>query len=637
MLSKTYRPDIDGLRAIAVISVVLFHVRTGLFQGGYVGVDVFFVISGYLITGIIHEDLIGGRFSVARFYERRIRRIFPALFAVFIGSTALGAALLLPSEFVEFARSLLATTFFVSNVYFSTQTGYLATGVEMKPLLHMWSLSVEEQFYVIFPLLLAVAFRFWRSGLRFCVATLAVASFAFSVFLVSHDPDSAFYSAPARAWELMLGSLVALGTFQPIRHRVTRECLGAIGIILVAGSAIVFRTSTTFPGVAALAPTVGAALLIFSAMHERTMASRLLGNRVLVWFGLISYSLYLWHWPIIVFSRFALGHDLTKVEKVLVGGASVLVATLSWRFIERPWRRPGSIVVWPRLAFVSAAVVLAFVAVSSAVVTSAGAPMRFSERVDRLASYEMYDTSQSYRQGKCFLLARSVPGETLDMKQCMSADTHRPNFLLLGDSHAADLWYGLTTAFPEIHFMQATAIGCKPLLNDRGPNPCRNLMQSMLRRDVATAKPDAVLLSSDWTSKDLSGLLETIAYLRKTGTQVYILGQVPEYQFDLSRLLAMAVLNRDDARVTRGRIAEAAEVDRAFTDGLSKSGATYLSLYRLICKSEAECTTLIPDDVPLQFDTSHFTQAGSLWVAQHLRSSEVLGQRLHGQSEATTF
>lgn len=615
---RAYRRDIDGLRAIAVLAVVLYHVHAGFMRGGFAGVDVFFVLSGFLITGIISSELAEARFSVARFYERRIRRIFPALFTMLAASTLLAAVVLLPAEFVDYAKSLFSTAFFASNYYQLSQLGYFSPGAEVRPLLHTWSLAVEEQFYLVFPLVMIGLARMRRASLPVCLAVLCAASFVLSAVLVVARPSEAFYSALPRAWELLIGSLVAVAPLPALRSAVARDVLAASGLALVAGSLLLLTSTTPFPGAAALAPTIGTALLLYAGMHAPTRTGRMLSHPVAVFFGLISYSLYLWHWPLLVFGRLALGHDLTRLEKCGAVLATIAIATLSWHFVERPWRTRGALIAWPRLAYVTAAAIAVLGLTGGAVAANSGIPARFSERVNRVAAFATYDAAIPYRQDSCFLRVRS--NVALDIKRCMTPDPARPNYLLIGDSHAADLWFGLATAFPQIHFMQATATGCKSLLDDRGLSPCRDVLQLALRRDTVALKPAAVLLSSDWNAGDLPSVLATTSELQRRGQRVIVFGQVPNYQIGLPRLLAMSIAEHDATRAERARTADSEAVDRRFARAFAGSGIEYISLYALMC-GERRCATATAAGVPLQFDTSHFTAAGSAWIAGRLKAS----------------
>jgi peptidoglycan/LPS O-acetylase OafA/YrhL len=337
-----YRPEIDGLRAVAILAVVLYHAGVFGTNGGYVGVDVFFVISGYLITGIVAAEVNDGRFSLVSFYERRARRILPALFVVIIATTSFTQLFFIDSDLEGFARSVGATAIFSSNILFWLESNYFASPSLYKPLLHTWSLGIEEQFYIFFPLLLLVAHKLLRSGLGLLILALAVVSLAANIWATGQSPNAAFYLIQFRAWELFLGAIVAIGVLPRVAMRGAAEVLAVTGIGLIAASVFLFDDSTEFPGVAATAPCVGACLIIWSNSHIRTIVGSFLSHKLLVGIGLISYSLYLWHWPILALSSYLLARPLHSVESLIAIGASMLAAIVSWRFVEQPFRGRAS-------------------------------------------------------------------------------------------------------------------------------------------------------------------------------------------------------------------------------------------------------------------------------------------------------
>jgi peptidoglycan/LPS O-acetylase OafA/YrhL len=331
-----YRADIDGLRAVAVVPVLLFHAGFPAFGGGFVGVDVFLVISGYLITANILGHSDGGRFSVIDFYARRIRRIFPALFAMLLGTAAIGLLVLLPGDLADLGREVSAATAFASNVLYWRETGYFEATAGQKLLLHTWSLAVEEQFYVAFPLLMYLAARADISRVLVIAGALAL-SFALALWGVRHEPAATFYLAPTRAWELLLGALLAAGAIPAPARRRVRDGLSLLGLGLIAWGVLAFSPRTPFPGASALVPCLGAALVIHAGAGGRSLGGRLLGSPATVFVGLISYSLYLWHWPLLVLAKYYAVRELTGAEVLAVLLLSVLVATVSWRFVERPF------------------------------------------------------------------------------------------------------------------------------------------------------------------------------------------------------------------------------------------------------------------------------------------------------------
>ena len=428
-MSVRYRADIDGLRALAVSSVVLYHAGIPAITGGFVGVDVFFVISGYLITSIVASEIAAGSFSVLQFYERRVRRIFPALFLVIAVSSVIGALVLLPNDLREFGESVISATAFVSNIFFWGQSGYFDGPAELKPLLHTWSLAVEEQYYIFFPLLLLVLVRFSnRVAVRIVLVAIALLSFVLSVWAVHNRPVAAFYWAPTRAWELLLGAIVALDIVPPIRSGAWRESSGALGLLLIAGSVLTLGNATPFPGLAAAPSCLGATLFIHAHRHGETLAGRSLSLRPIVFVGLISYSLYLWHWPIFVYARYVNIEPLTSLQNLVLVVISILLATLSWHFVERPFRktRPNKL---RAPAFIAGSVAMSCAAACGTIfVFLNGLPNRLPENVLAVTNDKQYRSVE----GECHM----VYAQKLKSLCLRGATGGAPSFILVGDSHA---------------------------------------------------------------------------------------------------------------------------------------------------------------------------------------------------------
>jgi len=419
----THRDDIDGLRAVAIVPVLLFHAGVSRFSGGFTGVDVFFVISGYLITGLILSNIAEGKFSIAHFYERRVRRILPALFFLLICASIAAYALLMPDEAREFGRSLFATMFFSSNVLFAKQTGYFQNPAEMKPLLHTWSLAVEEQFYILYPLTLFFITRYLRKQYAVVLLSALGLSLAFSVWDVHFHRSVSFYSSAARAWELLLGGILAVGLIPALRHRMLANSLATIGVVLLAGSFLFLSGSLPFPGLNALYPTVGTALIIYSGAQNKTIISKILSTKPFVFIGLISYSLYLWHWTLIVFFKYYSLRQLSGWNVAAVISAAVIIATLSWQFVEKPFRGKRSLVQSRKFLFSGAAAGSAiFVLIAGVFFLTHGLPARFNQQVLRLlASKNDYWAKR----------------EACMDRICRVGDNRaEPSFILWGDSHA---------------------------------------------------------------------------------------------------------------------------------------------------------------------------------------------------------
>lgn len=334
-----YRPDIDGLRAIAVLSVIFFHTGVPGFSGGFVGVDIFFVISGFLITSIILKDIQEKKFSIANFYERRIRRIFPALFPVIGFSFVVGAYLFDADAFKSLGKSITATTLFSSNILFWRESGYFAAPSLEKPLLHTWSLAVEEQFYIIFPLVLVFIHRYLKSRYFTWILIAMTLSFGASVYGIYHYAGATFYLVPTRAWELLIGSILAFGVLPEPSSAWLRNVLSILGLGFIIYSVGFYTEATLFPGPNAITPVLGAWLIIYSnKADEKVIVNKLLSVRPLVFIGLISYSLYLWHWPFVAFAKYLMFRPFNGYETAGIILTSLAVSTLSWKYIEQPFR-----------------------------------------------------------------------------------------------------------------------------------------------------------------------------------------------------------------------------------------------------------------------------------------------------------
>lgn len=339
MPRQNYLPHIDGLRGFAVLAILLFHLDLAFVPGGFVGVDIFFVISGYLITGIIAREMTAGTFALGKFYARRIKRIFPALF-VMLALTSVAAVLFLGvTQFSDFFGALRKAAGQISNFYFARETDYFATGHDHSPLLHTWSLGVEEQFYLLWPMVMLLTVRFW--GLAKCgvvLGVIAAVSLGISEYLVRHDAMQAFYMLHARAWELAIGGMIALNVFPMLKTETARNGIGLAGIaLLVAG--VLLLTPEQFPGVKAVVPVLGAALFIYAGHDGAGRVHKVMAVKPLLWTGLISYSLYLWHWPVIAFYKNFYEVALTPTVQVSMLVAAFVLAMVCYRYVEQPFRR----------------------------------------------------------------------------------------------------------------------------------------------------------------------------------------------------------------------------------------------------------------------------------------------------------
>jgi peptidoglycan/LPS O-acetylase OafA/YrhL len=625
-----YRADIDGLRGIAVLLVFAYHLGTARCRGGFVGVDVFFVISGYLIGSIILSEIASSKFSLASFYERRVRRIFPALFVVLCASCWFAYRYLLPIESKTFAQSLLAATLSVSNIFFLHQSGYFDGPAAMKPLLHTWSLAVEEQFYIFLPLFLLTIRRFSPRVKLWLVSTVASISFVASVIGVFHNREATFYLAHTRAWELLLGTLIAMDLFPRITSH-WRNVAAFSGLAFIFSAGYFFSAATPFPGAAALLPCAGAALIIAAGRSGPSFAGRCLSFTPLVFVGMISYSLYLWHWPMIVFQ--GMGGLLIqgvspKTAKLAVMAASFVVATLSWRFIEQPFRGRRFSISRPAIFSFAAASAVILLALGGSILFTNGLPSRFPTEAVKVASFlETSDsaTEGQYRVGKCFLTGKDSYNQ-FDPSVCLHRDPQKKNYLLIGDSHAAQLWYGLSSVFPDANIMQATASGCKPTLeqNVGADEKCIALMHFIFSEYLPAHPVDTLLVAARWDHGDLARLPRAIAAAKPRANEIVLFGPIFQYDSALPRLLAMSIKQNKpqvpaDHLITyyQGLDAEMAAL------ASTQLRVHYISYYKLLCQQQA-CLEYAAPGIPLQSDYGHLTGDGSMLMATRIRDAGAL-------------
>jgi len=465
-VKNRYRADIDGLRALAVSSVVLFHAEIPGFKGGFIGVDIFFVISGFLITSIISWDLKRGEFSIADFYERRIKRIFPAFFAMLIGVTLVG---LLLQDAVDLSRlgwNATAATLFISNFAFWFEIGYFAPSAEKNPLLHTWSLSVEEQFYVFFPLFMALFSSRAPKALKPCLVAGSAISLIAGGWGAFHFPGATFYLLPTRAWELAVGSLLALGIAAPPRTSKQASLASVFGILLIAGSVQIYSKRTPFPGLMALPPVLGTALLIWSGMlNHNTWCRRLLSWRPVVFVGLISYSLYLWHWPIIAFWKYVAFRPMEWLDSLSIIIVSLMLGVVSWRFVERPFRGEGGIVHERRTVFMIGGVgIFMAVIIGLSVWGSGGIPWRFDNAAPYTAIVKRArDNTWWIQYANWEAKNESMGAAQLAQPPVVGSPGVQPTFALIGDSHAQAM-------IPAIE-LQALRVGQSGYIITRGGTP----------------------------------------------------------------------------------------------------------------------------------------------------------------------
>jgi peptidoglycan/LPS O-acetylase OafA/YrhL len=653
MQQMTHRPDIDGLRAVAIVSVLLFHLRIGPFGGGYVGVDVFFVISGYLIASIIHADLKRGQFSIAAFYERRIRRIFPALGVLLAVNLTVAPLILDKIDLRSFAKSAVAALLFVSNMHFAGEIGYFDTPAEIKPLLHTWSLGVEEQWYLLFPLLLAFVHR--RAGVRsfLWLAPLALISILAGYLLAHRYPQIAFFLMPTRAWQLLMGAILALATLSPPRQRVRREVLSLTGMAAIVVSVLDDSSSAVFPGINTVLPCVGAVLLLHSGTGGTSTIGLLLSARPVVFTGLISYSLYLWHWPIIVYRRYLWPGETSPLDTALMIALAAVLAAASWRWIEQPFRR--------REIVKARSSVFRFFVVTSVVLGVAGSALYVdAKRQLNWLDQALRDDAaekQKLRLGKCDL-TESERASFGNLCASFGDPGARKRMVVWGDSHAG-AWLPALAKVAQENGYSAILIsvpGCPPVIGVRrldgfgNANCADGRLSSAILAYIKRLRPETTVLVARWqlythglmwkgrlqpathflsgedsaskTADESRGVLQsklrsTLAEL-KPATNVVIIRSVPELPDTAFSLYERGPREGKHVGATR-QAHDAAQafantlISRLESDGLARA----FDPANVLCP-QAEC--LYADGgIFYYFDESHITYAANMLFIDQLK------------------
>lgn len=653
MSGIAYRRDIDGLRSLAVIPVVLNHAGLSWLPGGFVGVDIFFVISGFLITSILLREIDAGKFSILRFYERRIRRILPALAVVILACFLAAWVFLLPGEFTDFAKSAVAALLSASNIWFwMSANDYFAADVATQMLLHTWSLAVEEQFYVLFPLLLFWMAPWKRRAKLACIGLITVASLLFSIAITQSHPTANFYLLPSRAWELGVGALLAMGLVPPARLQGLRDAASIAGLVLIALSITLIHETTPFPGLTALPPCLGAGLIIWAGQGGQggqSLGGRLLSTGILVWFGLISYSLYLWHWPIMAGTRVLTGSVIMEPTAAAICIAlSVLCGWASWRYVERPfrnsrdgfWQSPRRIFGY---GFVAAALLLA---ASGLVLVSKGLPGRIEPQA--LALYdEATRTTQTERQCR---------SQMQDPCRLGTKDGE-VDYVLWGDSHAGAYVPGFDAVLAQTGHSGVAFVktACAPLPGlwraDQGIDHACDSHNAAVLDAIARDYPGAtIVLAARWAlmsngsrpageggpaaklartgeswgeEPGNAALMEQsleslVSDLREGGHEVLIIGTLPEQGRDFARVAARSALVSlpwgQAQPVKRADHEARTEFSRAlFAQLQQRYGVTTVDLTDFMCPDDC---LVEQDGKPLYRDDDHISEFGAGWLLQ---------------------
>lgn len=461
--SLDYRHDIQGLRGLAVLAISIFHIDWKWLPGGFLGVDIFFVISGFLIFRIIQSEINAGSFRLVQFYSNRIKRLFPALFVVCAACTIFVSLYSLPSETIVFGKSLIATLSYVSNIYFYLETNYFYTGPGTSPLLHTWSLAVEEQYYIFLPLLLLLINKKFPTKLLSIAIVSLVLLTALSFILSKLSSTFAFYSLPSRGYQFLAGAVAALLLPLAPPCKKTASMLLIIGLAGITACAVnlngYFYSTFTSSALA----TLFTVMAIFSGHSAHNVSKHLLSNPILVYLGKISYSMYLWHWPIVVFYTTAYNPTPDTAQKLMMLFASIAAGHISYQLVEQPFRHQQNNAS-PRKTFITATFCTAlFSLIGGFYILTNGFPDRLTPYQQHIDSYIGYaHTEQNF--GACFLSSSTNTNIAADPDICLKIDKQKKNYLLIGDSHAAHFYSALSSQLPDVAISHMTSSGCRPLI-----------------------------------------------------------------------------------------------------------------------------------------------------------------------------
>lgn len=642
-----YRADIDGLRAIAVLSVVFFHAFSNVLTGGFIGVDVFFVISGYLISTNIFKQQARNRFSLADFYARRVKRIFPGLLLVLIATLALGWFALLSDEYRLLGKHATAGALYYSNFVLMKEDGYFDGSADLKPLLHLWSLGVEEQFYIVWPLLLMLL-RKWRVSIVRTMLVLIGLSFAWNVYQSSANLTVDFYSPVTRFWELLAGALLAWyqlqvrtteHTIQITLGKTAPNIISFVGLLLLCLGFVSLDRTHAFPGAWALIPVLGAVCVIYAGEHAWT--NRLLAHPVAVWFGLISFPLYLWHWPILVYARILAGGEPMWWVRVAAVLLAVLLAWMTYRFVEQPIRKGRK----TRLVIIVLCILMVGVAGFGRYVKAKnGLPSRAvvtqNQEIDAALNY---DWKTGFRYHKCFV---EVSKRFVDYAQvCEGSNSNASLKLVLwGDSYAASLYQGLDTQVRKsgtVSLHQYTAPGCPPVLGyTMAKNRACHTNNANVIEKIKAIRPDMLVVAGNWDTYmsgekggeivDLTKFKATLNELKKytRSERIFVVGQLPIYEVDQARMYVRRPIvgsSEIPMRTYHQFKKHAFEYNRLIKEVSMEEGVRFVDPLAILCNASG-CLLSLDEakPVPLSYDKGHLTGKGSNYLVERFFSEDYM-------------
>jgi peptidoglycan/LPS O-acetylase OafA/YrhL len=632
MAHLRYLAPLDGLRGIAVLVVVIFHSKASWLTGGFVGVDVFFFLSGFLITQIVVSSLESGRFSYVDFIAGRVRRLFPAYVAMLCGTLIAAPLILLPAEFERLAETALASLVFASNIFFYDNLGYFDAAADQQLLLHTWSLAVEWQFYLVFPLILWAAHRFTGRVLPVLLLVAAV-SLVGNLVITPEDSGFTFFMFPTRAWELIVGGLLGLAYMNGKLGGRERGIYSVLGLVLLGAAVFVFDKDTLFPGVAVLLPILATALLVFNTIRgDGGWLTTLLSSKVLVLTGQMSYSLYLWHWPILLYARFYFGDHLTLPQLLLCWSMTIGLSYISWRWIESIFRRHRYLSGRWRAYIGALAISVPLSAVAGIVMLNDGYEGRLSNSALSLLNVEKWPDF-----GQC-----STDYSRDQYYDCViGADYSPASVLVWGDSHAQTLIWAVNDIVErrKIAVRHVTKGGCPPtyygvpVSANIDKEACLKAQQAAWTIIESDPAISTVFISARWSLYEAvsltlmedealtnfdKNLTKTIQTLLNKGKNVVLVDSLPEPGFDVANLLAREMLLKQEPTQVFEEKRQACQHLKPIV-GLQNNGLKILHLSTVLC-ADGSCPLRIGENL-LYFDGNHLAKAGATKLAENIERS----------------
>jgi peptidoglycan/LPS O-acetylase OafA/YrhL len=588
--------------------------------GGYIGVDIFFVISGYLIMGFIWRDLNNSNFNLLKFYLKRIYRLFPALFVMIAISTILAYFILLPHENDIYLKSMLSSLLYFSNFFFYGEADYFNEAMAFYPLLHTWSLSVEEQFYMLFPLILIWIYSKQKKFVIIWLTMIALISLALSQWYIHTDDASfSFFGSHTRFFQFISGGIIAI-VFQTGKSSKHMGDIGVIsGLVLIGISIYVYTEKTLFPGFNALLPTIATGLVIYFGTQSH-YSKFILENKLFGILGNASYSIYLWHWPLIVFYKLKVSTTLSITEQVVLFVLSIALGLLSWYFVENKFKSSDIETIGFRPILNVLGISLLFALVSTVIFKTY--PYENKRYMQRANAYLKYDASR-FRIGSCFLTTKFNDVKFYDKSQCITHTEGKKNYLLFGDSHAAHFYSALEELIIDDKetLSQATTSGCSLLLPYSGAKRCLGLNKWVYEELIKEKHFDTIILSGNWKSESKKNFQHSLEIFLKHADRVVVLGPSLEYTQSLPRLLLNLKDGENSSQIYKsGSLYTVfATVNRLIESYVTMDNATYISILRTTC-FDGGCTSVTPSGSPVNFDNGHLSHDGAKYILKQVEN-----------------